>query len=293
MSRSRTDSFLHIFCISSSLIAFAVLAGICYFLLVEAWAGIAAIGITRFFTDSTWYPEASGSGTFAMFPMLIASLLLGLSSAAIATPVALAVVIFSRFYAGPRTSAVMRSFVEVLGAVPSVVFGLIGLTMLVPLINRWEPPGTSLLAGILVLVPMILPTIAIIFDAALERLSKEIIFSAAALGLSRVSFVLKIIIPALRPTILTGCMLALARALGETMAVLMVTGNVIQLPSSIAAPVRALTSNIALEMPYALGVHRSSLFFSGLLMIALTVSLFLVTRVIASKGWQQGPVRND
>ena len=150
--------------------------------------------------------------------------------------------------------------------------------MLVPLIARIEPPGASLLAAILVLTLMILPTVALTSTSALEAVPDSLMRGAAALGMTRRGQILGIAVPAARVGIIGGILLALARALGETMAVLMVAGNIVQMPYSIFEPVRVLTANIALEMGYATGTHRAGLFASGLV---LTVLVLLIASIAA------------
>lgn len=133
--------------------------------------------------------------------------------------------------------------------------------------------GTSLLAAILVLALMILPTVALTSSAALAAVARELQSGAVALGLSRKCVILSVVLPAARSGIISGAILAVVRALGETMAVLMVAGNVVQNPTGLFAPVRVLTANIALEMAYAMGEHRASLFASGLLLTLLVWGL--------------------
>ena len=130
-----------------------------------------------------------------------------------------------------------------------------------------------MLSGVLVLALMILPTIALMGDAALGAVPESHLRGAAAAGLSRWAIVQSIALPAARSGILTGILLGTGRALGETMAVVMVTGNVVQLPDSVLAPVRTLTANIALEMAYATDAHRSALFVSVLVLALLTIGL--------------------
>jgi ABC-type molybdate transport system permease subunit len=164
--------------------------------------------------------------------------------------------------------------ISLLAGIPSVVFGLWGLTVLVPLIGQWQPPGASLLAAVLILAMMTLPTVALTSRAALAATPPSLYQGAAMLGMSRHRILLGVLVPAARRGILGGVLLAIARALGETMAVLMVAGNVVQTPTSLFDPIRVLTANIALEMAYAVDQHRSSLFVSGLLLMAMVHTLF-------------------
>jgi len=190
-------------------------------------------------------------------------------------PIALSVVFYAQYFASRAQQTLLRRWVEVLGAIPSVVYGLVGITVVVPLVNSIAPPGTSLLAAVLVLVPMIVPTAALFYFAAIESLSAELPKIAAALNLSRFRYVTRVVLPSIHRQVVSGGLLAFARALGETMAVLMVAGNVIQIPGSVFDPVRVLTANIALEMGYALGIHRSALFLTGFIMVGFVLLVLL------------------
>ncbi|WP_269844814.1 phosphate ABC transporter permease subunit PstC [Methyloprofundus sedimenti] len=193
----------------------------------------------------------------------------------LATPLGIASALFSRYYAPPAVATGYRRLIELLAGIPSVVYGLWGLTTLAPLIAQLHPPGVSLLTALLILALMILPTIALSVDAALLAVPIAYHQGAAALGLSRWAMIKGVILPAAHSNITSGIMLAAGRAIGETMAVLMVAGNVVQLPHSLFDSVRTLTANIALEMSYAMGDHRAALFVSGLalmLMVLLLVS---------------------
>lgn len=205
--------------------------------------------------------------------MLIATLATSAGAILVAGPLGVASAIFSRFYAPPAISGAFRRMLALLAGIPSVVFGLWGLTVLVPLIAQWQPPGASLLAGVLILAFMVLPTITLTADAALNAVPESYLRGANALGISRTGIILKVAIPAVRSGIIGGILLATARALGETMAVLMVAGNVVQVPASIFDPIRVLTANIALEMAYATSDHRAALFVSGLALMLLVLSL--------------------
>ena len=177
------------------------------------------------------------------------------------------------FYAPSHLATLYKRLIELLAGIPSVVFGFWGLTTLVPLINQWHPPGASLLAAILVLTLMVLPLITLTAYTALAAVPDELIHNAAALGLSRWGMISGVALPAASAGITAGIILAAARALGETMAVLMVAGNVVQYPETVFDPIRALAANIALEMAYAMGDHRAVLFVSGLLLLLLVMVL--------------------
>lgn len=253
----------------------AILLGLVVaFLARESWPLLRDIGLGRFLTDAGWHPTEHSYG---LLPMLTATLAASFGALLLAAPLGLASALFCRFYAPPMLARAYRRLVGLLAGIPSVVFGFWGLTVLVPLIARWEPPGASLLAAILILALMVLPTVALTSEVALGAVPAAWLQGAAALGLSRRGMLLGVAIPAARRGIVAGLLLASARALGETMAVLMVAGNVVQTPASLFDPVRTLTANIALEMAYATGDHRASLFVSGLLLSGLVLLLVLGT----------------
>lgn len=251
-------------------VAASIAIGILAYLLIGSLPALRAVGPMRFLTDSSWNPL---HGEYNVVPMLVGTLLVTVGAVLLAAPLAVASAVFGRFYVRGALSRAHRRVLETLAGIPSVVYGLWGLMVLVPAIARIEPPGQSVLAGVLVLALMILPTIALVGDAALGAVPETHLRGAAAAGLSRWAIVRSIALPAARPGILTGVLLGTGRALGETMAVVMVTGNVVQVPGSILAPVRTLTANIALEMAYATDAHRSALFVSGLVLALLTIGL--------------------
>ncbi len=152
----------------------AIVGLVTLFLLLESLPALWSVGPLRFFTDERWLPARGVSGGFNLLPMLVGTSLLTLGALILAVPGGLVAALFCRFYAPAPVGRQMRRLIEILSGVPSVVYGLWGLVHLVPLINRWQPPGQSLLAGILVLALMILPTIALLSEAALKGVPREL-----------------------------------------------------------------------------------------------------------------------
>lgn len=272
MSRRRADRILIAVLWLSAAVSALVLAAIVVFTVDEALPALRAVGLRALLTDASWHPL---SGAFGMAPMIAATLATSILAVVLATPVALAVALVEQFYFGPRWAIAVRRTVEVLAGVPPVVVGLWGLTVLVPLLAGWRPPGTSLIAATIVLALMLVPTIALFSAIAFERADHELRRAAAAVGLSRQTLVLAVCMPRAAAGIGAGVVLALARAIGETMMVLMVAGNVPGWPSNLFAPVRTLTANMALEMAYADGLHRSALFLSGVFVMIVALALTL------------------
>ncbi len=250
------------------------------FVLREALPALQSIGVLRFFSDQAWYPL---EGQFNLVPILLGTVLTALGGIAIATPLGLLSALFCQFYAPKLLASAYQRLLELLAGIPSVVYGFWGLVILVPKINQIHPPGQSLLAGILILSLMILPTVALLSKSSLADVPAAYLQAAEALSLSRWTTLTRIVLPTARSGLFTAVVLATGRALGETMAVLMVCGNVVQIPESVFDPVRSLAANIALEMAYATTDHRSVLFVSGLVLLGLIGLLVMITAVLGAE----------
>ena len=253
----------------------AAVAGLVTLLIVaygcaQSFPFLREIGVIRLFTDPSWAPTR---GLFNLIPMLVGSLYVTLGAVSIASVLGIGLAIFDTFYAPAGAARVVRGTLSLLAGIPSVVYGLWGLTVLVPLLNRAYPPGFSVLLGILVLTIMILPTITLLADAALQAVPQEYVLGAAALGCTRWQMVRGVVLPTARPGLGTAVLLGITRALGETMAVSMVMGNTIAIPDNILAPARTLTAHIALEMGYALADHRAALFVAGGLVLCIVIAI--------------------
>ncbi len=232
---------------------------------IESVDALRRVRPLRFLTDESWYPL---SDRFGMAPMAVASAAVGVGAVLLAAPLALGTAFWCRAYAAGPLASALRRLLEVMAGMPSVVLGLWGLTVVVPRVAAVQPPGACLATASLVLAVMLLPTLALAYDEALATLPVECHEAAAALGLGRRATLLEVMVPAVRPALVSATLLQLARALGETMVVLMVAGNVVQVPGGPFDPVRTLSANMALEMAYAQGEHRSALFVSGGLLLA-------------------------
>lgn len=280
LSRLRSEATLIGLLRLCALLAGGVFLCIVIFSLREAWPALRDIGPARFVRDPSWHPRGgAGTGAFNLLPMLAGTLAATAGAMMLAVPLGLAAAGYGVFYASAPVSKALRRLLELLAGVPSVVFGFWGLTTLVPLIRAWQPPGHSLLAGILILALMILPTIALLTESALRSVPRELTDGAAALGLTRWAALCRVAFPAASRGVGAGILLACARALGETMAVLMVTGNVVRAPGSVFDPVRTLTANIALELGYALPLHRSALFVAGMVLLTLILIPTFLARI--------------
>ncbi|WP_228058563.1 phosphate ABC transporter permease subunit PstC [Nostoc sp. LEGE 12447] len=280
MSPSQSDIVLLWILRLLALITSIIVVLITGFLLLEALPILRQVGWLRFLSDRSWHPA---EGLYNLMPMLWGSLLVTLGSVLLAAPLGIGSAIFCQYYAPPLVGGFYRQLIELLAGIPSVVYGFWGLVVLVPLIGKFQPPGASLLAGIAILTLMILPMITLTAQASFSEVPTEYLQGAAALGISRWATIRSVVLTAAKSGIFTGLILGTGRAIGETMAVLMVCGNVVQIPTSLFDPLRTLTANIALEMAYATGNHRSALFVSGLLLMVAIVALVGVAEVISRK----------
>ncbi len=263
--------------------ATAVAAGVIFliicFVFFEAWTTLADNSSRQSLFGKQWNPT---EGKLGLGPMVVGTLAAAILSMLITIPLGIGSALFGRFYAPTWLAFTYRRIVELLAGIPSVVFGLWGITAIVPLIANYNPlgQGQSLLAGALVLSAMTLPTISLAIDSALGSVPYTQVQAAAALGLGKRAVIWSVMIPSAKRGILVGVILQLGRALGETMAVLMVCGNIAQIPDGLLVPVRTLTASIALEMGYADEQHRSALFLCGLILLLITGTLMLLINLI-------------
>lgn len=254
----------------------AVLGLIILFIFRESLPAFAKVGVLQFITGTTWAP---GKETFGILPMIAGSIAVTGGALVVGMPLGLGSAIYLSEFAPKKTAQVLKPTIELLAGIPSVVFGFIGLTVLVPFIrDRLGGPGFSVLASALVLGVMILPTMTSISYDALRAVPQAYREGMLAVGASPWQTVKMVVLPAAKSGILAAAILSMGRAIGETMAVIMVAGNATIVPTSPLDPVRTLTSNIALEMGYASGLHRSALFATGVVLFIVISALNAVAR---------------
>jgi phosphate ABC transporter permease protein PstC len=250
------------------------------FIFLEGLPLIFQTGLKDFIFSSHWAPT---KGHFGIGAMIVSSLLVTLGAMVLGVPLGLACAIILAEFSSARLRAFLKPTLELLAGIPSVVYGFLGVIWLVPLIRNYlGGPGLSLLAAAVILGIMILPTIVSISIDALTAVPDIYRDGSIALGATEWQTVRRVVLPAASSGIITAVILGMGRAVGETMAVIMVAGNAIKLPASILDPVRTLTSNIALELGYAAGRHREALFATGIVLFViimiLNLSATLITR---------------
>jgi phosphate transport system permease protein len=226
---------------------------------------------------------APTKGHFGILAMIISSVLVTLGAMIFGVPLGLACAIVLAEFSPERLKGLLKPTLELLAGIPSVVYGFLGVIWLVPLVRDYlGGPGLSLLTAAIILGIMILPTVTSISIDALSAVPDLYRDGSIALGATQWQTVRRVVLPAASSGIITAIILGMGRAVGETMAVIMVAGNALKLPTSILDPVRTLTSNIALELGYASGRHREALFATGIVLFViimiLNLSATLITR---------------
>ncbi|EDT71483.1 phosphate ABC transporter permease subunit PstC [Clostridium perfringens] len=236
-----------------------------------------------FIFGTQWIPSANKYG---ILPMIVASLGATIGALLIGVPVGILTSIFIAEIAPKKIAKVMSGAVELLAGIPSVLYGVFGLAIIVPTIQEVFnlPKGQSLLAVIIVLAIMMLPTVITVSETAIRAVPNAYKEGSLALGASKTETIFKVIVPAAKSGIMTGVVLGIGRAIGETMAVILVAGNTPVIPSSIMDSVRPLTTNIALEMGYAFGTHQEMLFATGVVLFTFILILNLVLSKLSNKG---------
>ena len=239
---------------------------------------------TQVIFGTEWYPTSENQ-KYGILPMIIASIYGTLGALIIGVPIGLLTAIFIAEVAPKRVSKIIIPAFELLAGIPSVLYGLFGLAVIVPWIQRTFnlPQGQSLLAVIIVLAAMMLPTIISVSTNDIKAVPKSYKEGSLALGASHIETTFKVVVPAAKSGILAAIVLGCGRAIGETMAIILVGGNSVQIPTSIFDKVRPLTSNIALEMGYATQSHQELLFATGVVLFVFILILNLVISKLSSK----------
>jgi phosphate transport system permease protein len=264
-----------------ALSSISALALITLFIIVRGAPLIAEAGVINFIFGMKWVP---GQGQFGIFPMVVGSVYVTLGAAVIGVPIGVCCSIFLTEFAPGTLRNIFRPAIQLLAGIPSVVYGFWGLLFIVPFIrNILGGPGLSILAGSIILGIMILPTIISISEVSLLALPHQYKEGALALGLTHWQAIRYVLLPAAKSGIVAAVILGIGRAIGETMAVIMVLGNAVAVPQSILDPVRTLTTNIGIEMGYASGKHQEALFATGIVLFIIIMLLNSFAQYITRK----------
>lgn len=273
----RNERLVRLALLAVAFSAVSVLAVITAFIFLEGTPIMFKYGFRSFLAGMDWYPTEK---TFGLLPMIAGSLMVTLGALVIGVPLGLSCAVYLTEFSSRRMRRIVKPVIELLAGIPSVVYGFMGVVILVPFIREtFGGPGLSVLAASIILGIMILPTIISISVDSLLAVPATYREGSIAMGATRWQTTKMVLFPAARSGIVASVILGMGRAVGETMAVIMVAGNAAAVPGSLLAPVRTLTSNIALEMGYASGEHREALFATGVILFVI----IMVLNTIANK----------
>lgn len=271
-----------VFFVASAGISILAVALICVFLFANGVPAIAEIGLPDFLFGTTWRPA---NDIYGIFPMIVGSMYVTAGAMIVGVPAGLLCAIFLSRFASGRVARVLKPGVELLAGIPSVVYGFFGLVVIVPFIRSAAPGnGLSLLAASLLLGIMILPTIITVAQSALDAVPGKYYEGALALGADHERATFRVIVPAAASGIMAAIVLGVGRAIGETMAVIMVAGNQAMIPESIFGGVRTMTANIVLEMGYAADLHRGALIATGVVLFIFILLITMLFNAVKKRG---------
>ena len=265
------ECIMKIIFLLSALVSIVAVALICVFLFKNGITAIMEIGPMEFLLGTKWAPKQE---LFGVLPMIVGSLYVTVGAIVVGVPIGLLTAIFMAKFCPEKLYKVLKPAVELLAGIPSIVYGFFGLVVIVPLVrNLFGGGGKGVLTASVLLGIMILPTIIGVAESAIRAVPESYFEGALALGATKERGVFTAVLPAAKSGIFAGIILGIGRAIGETMAVVMIAGNQTIIPDEITDGVRTLTANVVLEMGYATGLHRKAL-------IATAVVLFVFILII-------------
>ena len=260
----------------AALVSILCVGLICVFLFANGIPAMREIGVLDFLLGRTWKP---GNDIYGIFPMIIGSVYVTGGALLLGVPIALLTAVYLAYFCPDGLYRLLKPAVELLAGIPSVVYGFFGIVVLVPFVRTISEPldgkGNSIATASILLAIMILPTIIGVVEPALRAVPRSYYEGALALGATHERSVYTAVVPAAGSGILAGIVLGVGRAMGETMAVIMVAGNQARMPKGIFQGIRTLTGNIVIEMGYAAGLHREALIATGVVLFAFILIINL------------------
>ena len=255
---------------------------ICIFIFKNGIPAINEIGIKDFLLGKTWKPKQN---LFGIFPMIISSIYVTAGAIIIGGPIGILTAIFLSCYCPKRLYKIIKPMINLLASVPSIIYGFFFLMTVVPIMQRITgTSGKGMLTASILLGLMILPTIINTSEASINAVPCQYFEGALALGATKEQSIFKTVLPAASSGVLSGIILGIGRAIGETMAVIMVAGNQARLPDSVLKGVRTLTANIVIEMGYATDLHRESLIATGVVRFVFILLINLSFNLVKNRG---------
>lgn len=276
------ERLMHLLCLLTACISICAVILICIFMLAGGIPALREIGVLRFLSGRIWRP---GSKLYGIFPMLVGSIYVTAGALLLGVPAGLLTAVFMVHFCPKRLYACMKPAVNLLAGIPSVVYGFFGLVVIVPFIREhFGGRGLSVLSASLLLGMMILPTVISVAEASIRAVPPQYYEGGLALGASREHSIFFASLPGAKSGILAGIVLGVGRAVGETMAVMMVAGNQPLIPGSPLDGVRTLTTNIVMEMGYATDLHRSALIATALALFVLILLINFAFSLLKGRG---------
>ena len=280
-SKAWTEKFMRgVFFVAACASVLAV-ALICVFLFANGIPAMSEIGFLDFLTGKMWKPN---NDIYGIFPMIVGSLYVTAGAIIVGVPIGILTAVFMAFYCPKQIYKPLKTATELLAGIPSVVYGFFGLVVLVPIIRQlgrdlgFGGNGSSMLTASLLLGMMILPTIIGLTESSLRAVPTQYYEGAVALGATHERAIFRVVLPAAKSGTIAAIVLGVGRAIGETMAVIMVAGNQARMPQGIFRGIRTLTANIVIEMGYATDLHREALIATG---VVLFVFILIINFCVA------------
>lgn len=278
------EKIMQIVFLCAALVSIAAVALICLFLFVNGIPAMAKIGVFDFLLGTKWAPS-NEPASFGIWPMILGSIYITTGAVILGVPIGIMTAICLSRFCNKQIYKIIKPAIDLLAGIPSVVYGFFGMVVLVPFIrNVFGGNGYGILTASILLAIMILPTIISVSESALNAVPNSYYEGSLALGATRERSVFRTIVPAAKSGILAGVVLGIGRAIGETMAVILVAGNSAVVPDSIFSGVRTLTTNIVLEMGYATDLHREALIATGVVLFVLILIINMLFAVIKNRG---------
>ena len=280
MNRVKEKGMKMVFLIAACTSVLAVLL-ICIFLFANGLPTIAQIGPLKFLFGQEWKPS---NNKFGILPMIVASIYVTGGAILVGVPIAVLTSVFMARYCPKRIYGVLKSGIELMAGIPSIVYGFFGLVMIVPLMRQITgKDGSTMLTASILLGIMILPTVTGVTESALRSVPMSYYEGALALGATHERSVFCTIFPAAKSGIMAGVVLGIGRSIGETMAVIMVAGNQTWMPQGLLKGVRTMTTNIVMEMGYAADLHREALIATGVVLFVFILIINLCVSALKRK----------
>ena len=277
------EKIMHIVFLCAALISIAAVVLICLFLFVNGIPAMAKIGMFDFLLGTKWAPS-NEPASYGILPMLLGSIYITTGAVILGVPIGVMTAICISRFCNKKIYKIIKPAINLLAGIPSVVYGFFGMVVLVPFIrNFFGGTGYGILTASILLAIMILPTIISVSESALNAVPNSYYEGSLALGDTKERSVFRTVVPAAKSGILAGVVLGIGRAIGETMAVILVAGNSPVVPNGIFSGVRTLTTNIVLEMGYATDLHREALIATGVVLFVLILIINMLFSVIKNR----------